>query len=154
MPKLSLFLWLCVAAYAVHVLEEFVFNWRAWARSVLKLPAEWNDFYITNALVIILGIVAAMIARQWPALALGFPSLMLINAVFFHVVPFVWTGGRFSPGLITAVLLFLPLSIVTIHSIHPNPSQIASALGIGLLLMAMPIVFLKLASRPYFDQNK
>jgi len=115
MPDLSSLLWLCVAAYGIHVLEEYVFNWRAWARSVLKLPAEWNDSYITNALVIVLGIVSAMTATQWPILALGFPALMLINAVFFHIAPFLVTRGRFSPGLLSAVLLFLPLSIFTLR---------------------------------------
>ena len=39
-PTLSLFLWLCTAAYAIHVLEEFVFNWQSWARHVLHLPAR------------------------------------------------------------------------------------------------------------------
>ena len=154
MPKLSSLLWLCVAAYGVHVLEEFVFNWRAWARNVLKLPAEWDDFYITNALVIVLGIVDAQIATEWPILALGFPALMLINAMFFHVAPFLWTRGRFSPGLLTAVLLFLPLSVVTLRSVQFNLWQAVSTMGIGALLMATPIVFLKLATRSYFDQDR
>jgi|SRR5271163_4705278 len=153
MPELPSFLWLCTAAYGIHVVEEFVFNWRSWARNVLHLPAEWEDFYITNALVIILGVVAAMIAERWPALALGFPALMLINAVFFHIAPFCWTGGRFSPGLITAVLLFLPLGSVTMRLTHPNSKMVIAAFGVGALLMMIPIVFLKLATRPYFDQD-
>jgi hypothetical protein len=40
----SSWLWLCLAAYAIHVLEEFVFDWESWARRVLKLPARWADF--------------------------------------------------------------------------------------------------------------
>jgi hypothetical protein len=106
MPMFQAAMWLCVGAYGLHILEEFVFDWRNWARNVLHLPVQWDDFYITNALVIVLGIVAAEAAPVLPAAALGFPALMLINATCFHVAPFVWTHGRFSPGLITAVLLF------------------------------------------------
>jgi hypothetical protein len=154
MPELRSLLWLCLAAYGIHVVEEFVFNWQSWARNVLHLPARWEDFYVTNALVVVLGIVAAMVAPQWPTLALGFPALMLINAVFFHIAPFVWTRGRFSPGLLTAVVLFLPLGLMTMRAAHPDGAQIACALGIGAALMATPILFLKLATRPYFDQDK
>lgn len=33
-------------------------------------------------------------------------SLMLINAVFFHILPVIQMGGRFTPGVVTAVVLF------------------------------------------------
>ena len=93
--------------------EEFVFDWQNWARNVLHLSAQWGDFYITNVVVIVLGTAAAEIAPALPAVALGFPALMLINATFFHVAPVIWTRGRFSPGVITAVLLFFPLGLAT-----------------------------------------
>jgi Protein of unknown function with HXXEE motif len=80
--------------------EEYQLNWRDWARAVIGLPVEWSDFYVVNALVMVFGIVAANLARH-PGLALSFPALMLINATFFHVLPFARTGGRYSPGLAT-----------------------------------------------------
>ena len=150
----SSWLWLCLAAYAIHVLEEFVFNWQSWAQHVLKLPARWTDFYITNSVVVVLGIVAAMIVHQLPRVALGFAGLMLINAVFFHIVPFVATRGRFSPGLITAVILFLPLGTLTIRAAHLGIGAAFEILGVGAALMALPIVFLKLATMPYFNQDR
>jgi hypothetical protein len=153
MKTLQPMLWLCLAAYGVHVLEEFVFDWQNWARSVLHLPVQWGDFYITNALVILLGGVAGEIAPTWPAVALGFPALMLINATFFHLAPTIWTRGRFSPGLITALLLFFPLGIGTIESAHISGTALTVAFGIGALLMATPIVFLKVKVKPYFDQT-
>ncbi len=88
-----------------------------------------------------------------PAIALSFPALMLINATFFHVAPFVWTRGRFSPGLITAVLLFFPLGIRAIQTSGVNSKGFALAFGIGAVLMATPIIFLKLKAKPYFDQT-
>jgi hypothetical protein len=94
-------MWFCLAAYSLHVLEEFVFDWQNWARNVLNLPAQWSDFYITNAVVIVLGVVAAEVAPTWPAVALGFPALMLINATFFHVAPVIWTRGGAGTDEIT-----------------------------------------------------
>jgi hypothetical protein len=63
---LSNWIWLATAAYGLHILEEFVLDWRNWARAVIGLPVEWSDFYIVNALVIVLGIVAANLATAAP----------------------------------------------------------------------------------------
>jgi hypothetical protein len=151
-------LWLATAAYGVHVLEEFAYDWRSWARAVLKLPVEWSTFYVTNALVILLGVVAAEVGDSCPMLALAFPALMLINATFFHVGPFLWTRGRFSPGLITAVVLFYPVGFWCYAGASlegfPGVQAIAGSLLLGALLMATPIVFLKTARLPYFIQDK
>jgi hypothetical protein len=75
------------------ILEEYQVNWRDWTRGVLGLPAEWNGFYVVNALVV-LGIVGANLAGHHPGIALAFPALMLINATFFHVLPFALTRDR------------------------------------------------------------
>ena len=79
--------WLSMAAYALHIMEEYSFDWRNWARAVIKLPVEWSDFYVTNAIVIALGIAQAELAPALPFAPLTFASLMLINAVFFHIRP-------------------------------------------------------------------
>lgn len=81
-----------------------MFDWRNWARAVIGLPVEWSDFYVTNSVVVVLGIAQAGLA---PTLAIGpltFAALMLINATFFHVLPFIPSRGRFSPGLETAAI--------------------------------------------------
>ncbi len=75
----------------------------ATGRASLGPPVEWRDFYVVNALVVVLGVVAANLAGSQPAIAPGFPALTLINATFFHVAPFIRQKGRFSPGLFTAV---------------------------------------------------
>lgn len=149
--------WIAVAAYAVHMMEEFSFNWRDWARAVLKLPVEWGDFYVTNAVVIVLGIAQAFLAPTLAVAPLGFASLMAINAIFFHILPVLVTKGRFSPGLFTAVVLFLPVAwIVWAKAIEDglvNAQTAAIAILGAALLMAYPIVMLHLRSRPYFRQT-
>lgn len=155
--SLSPLLWLATAAYAVHILEEYQLDWRNWARAVIGLPVEWPDFYVVNAIVIVLGIAAANLAEASPAIALGFPALMLINATFFHVLPFVRTRGRFSPGLLTALVLFYPIGIVCYFQAAAEGTLDAFSLVvsflIGAVLMAAPVVLLQIKSRPYFRQE-
>jgi hypothetical protein len=151
-------MWLALAAYGLHILEEYTFDWRNWARNVLTLPVEWDHFYVTNALVIVLGAVAAELAAHEPMLALAFPAVMLINATFFHVGPFLVTRGRFSPGLITAVVLFYPIGIACFRRAaadgHLDGGTLAGALFLGAVLMASPVVMLKLKDRAYFRQDR
>lgn len=153
MTYLQTMLCACVAAYGFHVVEEFVFDWQNWARQVLHLPARWDDFYVTNCLVIVIGAVAVAIAPVWPGIALGFPGLMLINGAFMHVLPFVLGRGRFSPGLITSVLLFFPLGVATMKAVPFNSAVLLTAFGVGAGLLATPIGFIVLKHKvPYFGQ--
>jgi len=149
--------WLSMAAYALHIMEEFTFDWRNWARAIIKLPVEWSDFYVTNAIVIALGIAQAELAPALPFAPLTFASLMLINAVFFHILPVLRTRGRFSPGLVTAVILFLPAGMAvwwrTGQDGQLNWTTAASAVAAAAVLMAYPIVMLNLRGRPYFRQT-
>ncbi|MCO5066158.1 MAG: HXXEE domain-containing protein [Rhizobiaceae bacterium] len=148
--------WLAVAAYGLHMMEEFFFNWRDWARSVVGLPVDWADFYMTNSIVIVVGIVQAQLASAMPIVALSFAALILINATFFHVFPVIKTGGRFSPGLGTALVLFYPVGIATFLIAAREgvgTSTMIAAFVIGALLMAFPIVMIRLRGLPYFQQK-
>ncbi len=149
--------WLAMLAYAIHILEEFMLDWRNWARAVVKLPVEWDDFYVTNAAVVALGIGQAMLAPTLPLIPLIFAALMLINAVFFHIMPMILTKGRYSPGVATAVVLFFPAGIAVWHRAWLDGTLDATtavlAIGGGAALMAYPVVMLHLKSRPYFRQT-
>ena len=143
--------------WLLTILEEYQLNWRDWARGVPGLPAEWNGFYVVNALVVVLGIVGANLARHHPGIALAFPALMLINATFFHVLPFALTRGRFSPGLITAVVLFYPIGVACYwrasHGGTLRTRALVGSLVLGALLMAAPVVLLKIKNLHYFRQD-
>jgi hypothetical protein len=146
--------WLALAAYAVHILEEYMFDWRNWARAVIGLPVERSDFYMTNAVVVVvLGIVQAGLADSMTIAPLSYAALMLINATFFHVLPFIKAKGRFSPGLMTAVLLFYPLGIAEFVHARADAGEIVLAFVVGAILMASPVLFLILKRRPYFRQS-
>jgi uncharacterized protein with HXXEE motif len=150
--------WLGMAAYAAHILEEYMFDWRGWARAVLGLPAEWNDFYVTNCVVVALGIAQAMLAPTLPLAVLSYAGLELINGTIMHIFPFIRTRGRFSPGLITGTFFFVPLAVTTYWTaLNTGLASFGTALiglAIGGLTLAFPIVMLIIKSKPYFRQER
>jgi hypothetical protein len=157
LPSLTDLLWISTFAYGLHALEEFILDWRDWARAVIGLPVEWPHFYVVNFLVIVLGICCAQLASTQVPLALAMPALMLINATFFHVAPMLATRGRYSPGTFSAVVLFYPLGIACYQRALSDGSVTAGgivlSLVIGALLMASPIVLLRIKDKPYFKQS-
>jgi Protein of unknown function with HXXEE motif len=149
-------LWIATAAYGLHILEEHELNWKAWARSVLHLPVEWNSFYLVNALVMALGGICAMVGWRQPEFSLSFPAIMLVNATIFHVLPVIRTRV-FSPGVITAVVLFYPLAGWSYYGAWEDgvlTPWVAIASGVlGALLMACPVVLLKVKGAKMFQYD-
>ena len=150
-------LWIATLAYALRVVEEYMLDWKGWANTVLKLPVDWVHFALVNGVVVVLGVSCSAVGWSLPAFSLCLPALMLINATFFHVLPFLLTRGRFSPGLGTAVLLFYPVGIWSYVGARAD-GVLSLRVGllsflIGAALMAFPIILLKLRLRPYFKQQ-
>ncbi len=149
-------LWLMLFAYGLHVLEEHMLDWLHWARSTFKLPVTPADFYVTNSVVVVAGVCSAMVSWRLPEVSLTFPALALINAVFFHIGPTA-LQRRFSPGLITAVALFLPVGAWAYVGAYLDGTLSARAVVVstlgGALLMAYPLVLFKIRARlPSYDE--
>jgi hypothetical protein len=103
-----------VAASALPVVEEHALGWLGWAADTfgrrLGVVPTWMDFWPTNGFLIVIGIAAAAVGWRAPAFSLALPAGLLINAIFFHVLPSV-AARRPNPGLFTAVTLYLPLGV-------------------------------------------
>lgn len=143
-------LWLLTALYAAHILEEYQLGWRSWAQKTIGIPVTWTDFYLTNAAVIVLSVCLASIGWRVPAISLIYPGLMLINAIFFHIIPTIWMR-QISPGVFTAVVLFLPGVLATYigaanDGVLNVGTLVVSLIG-GALAMALPLVLFPLKRR-------
>lgn len=115
--------WAATAAYLLHQFEEHGLDLRGASyafRGVLCAAFESADpvacripeSFITAVnlpVAWLAGPAAALLARRWPAVALGYLGVPAVNA-FAHIGPAVAAGG-YNPGLLTALLLFLPLSL-------------------------------------------
>jgi hypothetical protein len=148
-------LWIATFVYGAHALEEFVMDWKTWANNVLHFHVDWPTFYVTNVLVIVLGVASAEVGWKLPGFSLAFPALMIINAILFHILPFI-VAKKYSPGLLTAVLLFLPLGGWLFYAAHKDGVLSAAtaimAFCLGAGFMAYPVVLLKLKDLSFFKQ--
>ena len=145
--------WVALAAYALHILEEYNYDWKTWAQKILKLDMDWNTFYVVNVIMLFVGIACAEVGWSHPTFSLIFPALMVINALFFHILPYIRSKRKFSPGLITAIFLFLPIGLASFNDAINlgifTKSIVISALC-GAFLMAYPIFLLKTKNLDFF----
>ncbi|KAL9647245.1 hypothetical protein ABK040_012597 [Willaertia magna] len=141
----TLFLILSVAS--IHVLEEMMQDWKTWAISTLQLShLTWQGFYMTNFTMYIYMIGCAGIGWQAPWFSLSSASLIIINAIFFHVLPTL-TTSIYSPGTTSAVLLYLPVGLFTYYGAFKdrvlNVGNLIISFILGGLLMAMAVYLQK-----------
>jgi len=112
-----LFLWLPLVAIAAHVFEEFV-----WPGGF----AEWYRHYppgrtakVSTRFLVIVNIVFVALALVPPlfgATTKGYAYWLVVAAIagangLFHLVATV-RARKYSPGVVTGVLLYIPLAIV------------------------------------------
>ncbi len=81
---------------------------------------------------------------------------MLVNAVLFHIVPVLVTR-IFSPGLFTAIVLFLPVGTWVYYGAWQDgvlSTGVAVISGVlGFVLMLFPIVLQMTKRLPFFRQD-
>ena len=98
--------WGCVAIAMVHVWEEYCFGWLAWAQTFVA-GVTLAQFFWINALFIALCVIAAV--GRSTTLRLSIASLLLLN-LCVHLFPTL-RFGKYSPGLFSALLLYLPVGV-------------------------------------------
>jgi hypothetical protein len=148
--SLTILAWLAVGAYALHIVEEHILGWFEWARKTMNLTMEWKTYTTIEVVLLILGAIAAMLAPALPVLALAFAALLVINVTFFHLLPMLMSGGKFSPGAISGVLLFYPIGYYAYANSGAPSSVLTWSVIIGAAAILWPIVLLKLKTQRYF----
>jgi hypothetical protein len=148
--SLTVLAWLAVGAYALHILEEHILGWHGWARKTINLSMDWDAYTTVEVVLLILGAIAAMLAPAMPILALAYAAFLIINVTFFHLLPMIISGGKFSPGIITGIVLFYPVGYYAYAGVGlPMPTILGSVL-IGAAIILWPVALLKMRQQPYF----
>ena len=116
--------WMAAVAYLLHNGEEYGVDLLGHQHSFpdalcafMKLPAYPDcpippAFYLAVNLSLfwIVAPVAAVLSRRHPLVGFAIYSVMFINGLV-HIVFVLVSGQAYNPGLLTAVVVFLPLSL-------------------------------------------
>lgn len=143
-------LWLVVIVIALHVVEEYILGFNDWLRVAFGLSVSWELFFLVNAAFMVFAVAGAMLGWRLPEVSLMMPALIGVNGLFFHVGLTV-IQFRFSPGAITSVLLFIPVSVWAYYAAYRAGALTKRALVVsltgGTLSMFYPLLLLLLRMR-------
>ena len=115
--------WLGMLAYLVHQFEEHGVDINGTGYAFRESLCRFFEFVdpktcplppsvitaVNVPAVWLLGPAAALLGRRWPLVALSFFSIPSLNFIA-HVASAV-EQGAYNPGTLTAIVLFLPLSL-------------------------------------------
>ena len=135
-------LWVVAVSCALHVAEEYFTGWQPWARETLGIVMPTARFLFMNVILVVAAVVLASIGWKRPTLSLIIPAATLVNAIFFHILPTI-VQGRISPGVYTAVMLYLPFSTWAFIGARRDgvPRRaMAVALVVGALMMTAVVL--------------
>ena len=143
-------LWLSVWCYALHIIEEYFFDWKSWAKKVIGLDGTWQDFFLLNSCAMAMTIACAAIGWDCPFIALSMTAVWGVNAIFFHIGISLVTR-RWSPGTFTAVVLYLPCVSIVYWGAHQDgvltPTSFYGSITLGFILMFGLLFAVKLAKK-------
>ncbi|HMK60143.1 MAG TPA: HXXEE domain-containing protein [Dissulfurispiraceae bacterium] len=133
---------IAVPAAMIHVAEEYKYGWVSWSNAFIS-GITIKQFIVINAMFVILCIIAAISSRGFIAFSSSIFSLFLINSLV-HIAPAI-KQKQYSPGLLSAVFLFIPIGVVgytslLAHDLLSLKSFMFSIL-LGLLWMSIPFVY-------------
>ena len=130
--------WLFPATYALHFAEEYIAGFPRWLATVSPARLSDQDFLLINAIAMVFMILAVTMCMRgvarWPLVALG--TVVTVNAAL-HIGATLLSS--YSPGAITATLLWLPLGLFTLRRLRleVGPRLYAAGIAAGLAAHAL-----------------
>lgn len=151
--------WAATAAYLLHQFEEHGVDAEGKPYAFRGMLCEAFGFaeaadcpipeaFITAVnipVVWLAGPISALLGRRWPAIALSYFAVPSVNSAV-HLGPAV-ASGSYNPGLATAILLFMPLSLwafrIALLRPHLGARAVAATILGGILIHAVLMLSLK-----------
>lgn len=108
---------LLLIAYVVHFAEEWYGEITTWAKDALGYEVSIERLLLLNAIALALfaiGTVASMRSPRMAWFTISFAALLGLNGVLHTLATFGL--GQYSPGAVTGLVLYIPLSIIVLRS--------------------------------------
>jgi hypothetical protein len=116
-----------IAAFLLHNVEEAIFICRYPVENQFPFiqPASCSQFMVSVSILSAAGLAAFIIAmrsKKYPVynfISTGLAAALLLNVLMPHLFLAIYTL-HYTPGLVTAILLNLPLSLMVLIKNRPN----------------------------------
>jgi len=144
--------WLFPATYAVHIMEEL---WGRegfveWFARIADVELAAGQFLLWNVFALVLmsgSIVLTMRFKQLRPLLLAYGVTFLLNALS-HLIGSIYTIS-YSPGMLSGLLLWMPLGALTLLHFRKTLSRRARRAGLvtGALMHCVVVLLTLLGER-------
>lgn len=136
--------WLFPLAYLIHIAEEYWGGFPVWISRFWGVESSSANFLSWNGAAWVLmtvGVALALKTKSFRWLLVSFGTVVLINGTA-HALASITTRS-YSPGLVSGLLLFIPLGTVTIVRGWKNVNRRTFRAGVIVgILMHMVVVLL------------
>ena len=138
-----LLVWLLPSSYALHIAEEWFGGFPEWIARVVGAPLPRAGFMVINtiAMAVMIAATAATARREsngWMGIAIA--TVLLVNGIA-HLGGSLLTR-TYSPGLVTGVVLYLPIASLVLLRAWPQATTPMFARGIAAGVVIHVVVFL------------
>lgn len=140
-PPSAFWMWIFPVTYLIHLAEEYwggegycAYLYRL--RGVQLSTARFFFFQGLGIVLIVIGIFVSLHLR-WPRFFLAIVGALVLSNGTTHTVTALRHGG-YGPGLVTCVLVWIPLGLVTLFLLFGEmpAARLALAAGIGVAIQA------------------
>jgi hypothetical protein len=127
---------LIVIIALLHIVEEYYGGFIPFVSNIVP-GITLSHFLFINALFILYVVVALKSDKR--ILVLSVPLLLIVNAAI-HIISSV-VFWAYSPGVITSIILYVPVSVYFIKYLNPCRKTVFQSLTLSVALMAFPLIF-------------
>lgn len=135
--------WLFPVSYLVHIAEEYWGGFPAWIARFWGVESSLSNFLSWNGgawIMMTVGVILVLGTKSYRWLLVSFGTVVLINGLV-HAGASVLTRS-YSPGLISGLLLFIPLGAITLLRARAgvNRRTLRAGIIIGVLMHAAVVL--------------
>jgi hypothetical protein len=135
--------WLFPISYLIHIAEEYWGGFPAWIARFWGVESSLSNFLSWNVgalIMMALGVVVALKTKSYRWLLVSFGTVVLINGLV-HAGASVVTRS-YSPGVISGLLLFIPLGAITLLRARStvNRRSLRAGVIVGVLMHAVVVL--------------
>ena len=138
-PPSALWMWIFPITYLIHLAEEYWGGegYPAYLYRLRGVQLSKTRFFFFQGLGIVLIVIGIFVSLhlRWPRFFLGIVGALVLSNGITHTLTALRHGG-YGPGLVSCVLIWIPLGLITLFRLFGEmpTARLALAAAIGVAI--------------------